>query len=356
MTDPDNSSTEQTEPARQEGIVVKLPESQQNRSHKEESAQRKWGRRDVLKVAGVAVISVTPAGMAVTGMPSFLDAFARFIKHGKDNDELRKLREVYLWPLHKNGVEARVPLVPPLADPWGPRNRQFSGSGNTVAAAYASAFSQDKHIYSRTKGPIRVSDDDAPVLIASHLVSEPAQRYFGKPESAPNHSIRCDDSRGGFTASLRWAIYTPELAEVKKKLELFEGKLGPRFEPVHHLSDLDGPDLAPADFTPQGRYDYQRNDHFLITVLPRDSRFDRRVVSLAGVLKPGTLAAAQFLTNDNLALKPLKEIHEKVRGCLYYQALIRVDVKHDPSEGPVPTQLELVDAVPIHVVAYDLGI
>jgi hypothetical protein len=218
-----------------------------------------------------------------------------------------------------------------------------------VAAAYVSAFTtqKDKHI---VQGAIDVQDDDAPVLIASHLVSEQAARYFGNPKSVrPIHEVHVHDGRDrarGFKANIRWAIYTPETAKVVRRRELFQGTSVIREEPVHSLADLDNPKLQQPQFAREGDLDYQLDDYLLISVLPRDSRMDRRMVSLAGLHKPGTLAAEQLLSDPNQALGILKKIHEKVEGLPYYQALIATKVDHS-SGLPRPTQLELRGVQPI---------
>ena len=115
---------------------------------------------------------------------------------------------------------------------------------------------------------------------------------------------------------------------------------------MHRLADLDNPRIHQPEFVSQGDLDYQLDDYLLITVLPRDSRMDRRMISLAGLHKPGTLAAEQFLSDPNLALTILKKIHEKVEGLPYYQALISAKVDHN-SGLPRPTQLELRGVQPI---------
>jgi sugar/nucleoside kinase (ribokinase family) len=163
------------------------------------------------------------------------DAFER-------EDELRQLLTSYLYPSNPGDkLQARVPLVPAMQDPWGPPKREFSGSGNAVAAAYVSAFTtrKNEHI---VQGVIDVQDNDAPVLIASHLVSEPAARYFGDPKSLrPIHEVHVRDGGDrtrGFKANIRWAIYTPEAAKVVRRRELFQGTPVIREEPVHSLADL----------------------------------------------------------------------------------------------------------------------
>ena len=319
---------------------------------KQKTTRRKFGWEFFATAALVTV------GLIQTGemTPDFLDKIEERNRRRKQavakEGELHELLTCYLYPSNPgSGLEARVPLVPAMQDPWGPPKRQFSGSGNEVAAAYYSAFRswKDKQI---VQPNIDVNDDDAPVLIASHLVSEPAARYFGDPKSPrPIHEVLYDDSGGGFRAGLRWAIYTPEDAREVSKRELFQGTPMIRKEPVHKLSDLDDPKLPQPVFIRQGDIDYQQDDYLLITVLPRDSRLDRRMVSLAGLHKPGTLAAGQFLEDDSdLALKILRAIDEKIQGLPYYQALIAAKVDHKKG-SPRPTHLELRGVHVINAVA-----
>jgi hypothetical protein len=229
-----------------------------------------------------------------------------------------------------------------MQDPWGPKHRRFSGSGNDVARAYTLAFHpwNDKRIVQ----DIEVHPDATPVLIASHLVNQHAASYFGDPLSVhPLHALGYQDPWGGFKAHLRWTIYTPEDAKEVGRRELFEGSPTIRIEPAHRLSDLDNPKIRQPKFVHQGDLDYQEDDYLLITVLPRDSRFDRRVVSLAGLNKAGTLAAQRLLNDRDLALQILRQIHARVEGVPYYQALIALKV--DYADGlPRPADLKLLDA------------
>jgi len=296
-------------------------------------------------------------GQTVEMTPDFVEKVEELYRRRKEaikrQEEFHDLLNCYLYPSNPGSrLEARVPLVPAMQDPWGPPKRKFSGSGNAVAAAYYSTFRSFEDKENRVvRSAVDVHDDDAPVIIASHLVSEPAARYFGNPKSLhPNHEVRYHDSGGGFKASLRWAIYTPEHAKVVSKRELFEGSPMIRKEPVHSLSDLDNPKLRQPTFNRQGEIDYQVDDYLLITVLPRDSRFDRRMISLAGLHKPGTLAAEEFLNSPDLALRILKEIHEKIEGAPYYQALIALKVDHSLG-SPRPSHLELRGAQVVREVA-----
>jgi len=312
----------------------------------------KLGRRDTFIALAALFFS---AVAALEGAPGFLEEVEERFRNRKQaidrEEELRDLLTTYLYPLNPDGnVQARVPLVPAMKDPWGPPKREFSGSGNAVAAAYASAF-RSSDVQQIVQPIIDVNDDDAPVLIASHLVSEPAARYFGDPNSTrPNHRVRYQDVGGGFAANLRWAIYTPEDAKQTSKLELFQGSPMIRTEPLHFVSDLENPKLPQPVFARQGDLDYQLDDYLLITVLPRDSRFDRRMVSLAGLHKPGTLAAEHLLSDPNLTLEILNAIHEKVGGVPYYQALIKLKVDHTKEGLPRPTHLKLLDAQVIESV------
>jgi hypothetical protein len=200
---------------------------------------------------------------------------------------------------------------------------------------------------------IDVAPDDAPVLIASHLVNALAAEYFGDPHSVrPNHEARYHDEHGRFYANLRWAIYTPEGAKPITKIEPFQGTPEPRAEPTHFVSDIEDRDLLQPQFVPQGEVFYQQSDYLLITALPRDARFDRRIISLAGAHKPGTLAAEQFLSDSSQALRLLKDIHIKVKGDPYYQALIALGVDNSNPGYPRPTELNLVDAVPLKTVLH----
>jgi hypothetical protein len=155
---------------------------------------------------------------------------------------------------------------------------------------------------------------------------------------------------GGFAAELRWAIYTRKDARVMTKRELFEGSPQIRRAPDHALSDLDNRRLPQPEFRHQGDIDFQLDDYLLITVLPRDSRLDRRIISLAGLHKAGTLAAEALLSDGKLAQSILKKVHTKVEGLPYYQALIHLKVDHSTGT-PAPTCLELVDAEPIKNVS-----
>jgi hypothetical protein len=321
----------------------------------EASEKQKMTRRDFerVSIAATAALAVFELVRAVEGTPDFLEKVGQLYQQRKEAikraEELHELLTCYLYPSNPGvDLKARVPLVPAMQDPWGPPNRQFSGSGNAVAAAYYLAFrsGKDRQI---VQPVIDVHDDDAPVLIASHLVSEPAARYFGDPKSPrPIHEARYRGSGGEFRANLRWAIYTPEDAKIASRRELFQGAPMIRTEPIHNLADLDNPKLPQPLFAHQGDIDYQLDDYLLITVLPRDSRFDRRMISLAGLHKPGTLAAERFLSDPNLALKILTAIHEKVDGLPYYQALIGVKVDHTAGV-PRPTDLELKGAEAIKV-------
>jgi hypothetical protein len=265
-------------------------------------------------------------------------------------EELRELLTRYLYPGNPGSdLKIRVPLVPAMKDPWGPPTRTFSGSGNAVAASYFSAFAPWNA--ERIVQPIvDVHADDAPVLIASHLVSEPASRYFGNPKSLnPIHEPHYQDSHGGFKAKLRWAIYTPERAARVLKAEPFEGRTTIRKEPIHALSDLNDPKVDQPKFVRQGDIDVQKDDYLLVTVLPRDARFDRRIVSLAGVHKPGTLAAEKLLSDPDLALDILKKIDREVQGAFYYQALISLKVNHSEYGSPRPVELHFRGAETITV-------
>jgi hypothetical protein len=73
------------------------------------------------------------------------------------------------------------------------------------------------------------------------------------------------------------------------------------------------------------------------------------MISLAGLHKPGTLAAEKFLSDPTSALKILKEIHAKINGAPYYQALIALKVDHTTG-SPRPTHVELKDAQVINGV------
>jgi hypothetical protein len=309
-------------------------------------------------------------GTVVLGIPAFQAELARRVQERaakqrtdkelkKEHEELSELLRLYLLPKHPNRETLpRVPLVPALHDPWGPENRVFSGSGNKVAAAYAAAFSGpgSSHIVR----DVDVETDDAPVLIASHLVSAPAAQYFGNPKSQrPVHKVSYTDGHGGFKARLRWAIYTPDESRKITKLDPYQKgpdaapTIEPRLESIHHIADWADQRLKQPTFVRQGKDHLQRDDYLLISVLPRDSRCDRRVVSLAGLYKPGTLAAAKLL--DDLSSGPtreiLKSIDERVRGAEYYQALIHLEVDHRRSEL-TPVKIRLVDAEPIDVKSF----
>jgi hypothetical protein len=329
-----------------------------NTSSKSGSKEKKT-RRDFAIAALGAAAGVVSCLLVVPSDIDFFEerrrrrqeAMAKEKEAAAREGELHELLNRYLFPLHpETRIEARVPLVPALSDPWGPPKRQFSGSGREVAAAYTSAFRSlnDQYI---EQSIIDVYDDDAPVLISSHLVSEPATRYFGDPKSPnPIHEVRYHDSGGGFRAGLRWVIYAPKDAKVVHKRELFQGHPTIRAEPIHNVSDLDNRNLAQPRFIRQGDVDYQEDDYLLISVLPRDSRLDRRMVSLAGLHKPGTLAAAQFLTDPILSLEVLRAIDKKVLGLPYYQAIIELKVSHNEAGLPHPTRLKLLDAEAIKVV------
>jgi sugar/nucleoside kinase (ribokinase family) len=298
----------------------------------------------VAAISGVAA-ALFGGACALEGAPDFIQKWKEHRRRQQEaverEEELRRLLLHYLYPLNPGSdLEARVPLVPAMQDPWGPPTRVFSGSGNAVASAYASTFVP--RVGTGIVQPvIDIFDDDAPVLIASHLVSAPAARYFGDPKSPrPIHHLYYHDDLGGFKAELRWTIYTPAHARVVVKRELFQGIPDLRSEPVHELSDLDNPKLPQPAFIRQDEIDYQQDDYLLISVLPRDSRFDRRMVSLAGLHKPGTLAAELFLNSPALTLKILKEIDKSVRGLSYYQALIALRVDHN-SGSPRPFDLVL---------------
>jgi len=272
-----------------------------------------------------------------------------------DAIELRNLLDYYLYPRmpEKNPIEPAVPLVPPMSDRFGPLDRKWSGSGKLVASSYIDTF----HLPDdpeREQPTIIVQKDDAPLLIASHLTNAAARQYFGNPDSrVPYHQIRCHDQNGegGYEAELRWAIYSPENAPVKRKWELFQGKPMIRVEPVHKVDDLQSA-LAPVRFASEGDADRQIDDYLLITVLPRDSREDRRVISLAGLHKPGTLAASKLLREDRLSgltLTMLRELSEWIPEYRYYQALISVQVRHLPDRTPVPGKLKLIAATGVDV-------
>jgi hypothetical protein len=307
---------------------------------------------------GTACAVATLAATTVFGAPSFFEYIsAKHIARKQRiarEQELKELLNLYLYPSNPGSkIMVEVPLVPALKDPWGPPTRTFSGSGNAVAGAYYLAFQSDNDKYI-VKDAINVYPDDAPVLIASHLVSEPAARYFGSPHSLhPNHEIHYQDDRddrGGFSANLRWAIYTPEGEKKLAKLEPFEGTPSVRKEPVHFVSGLDKKFPQPA-FRQQGEIYLQQNDYLLITALPRDSRFDRRIISLAGAHKPGTLAAEQLLNDPDLALEILRKIHKEVKGDPYYQALIGLDVDNSSPGSPQPFNLSFVGAEALRRVA-----
>jgi len=117
-----------------------------------------------------------------------------------------------------------------------------------------------------------------------------------------------------------------------------------RTEPIHAVSDLEDSKPYQPIFVRQGDYDLQMDDYLLITVLPRDSRFDRRMVSLAGLHKPGTLAAGYLLSHQHVALALLSKIDDVVQGVPYYQALIALKVGHTPSKLPFPRDLEFKGA------------
>jgi hypothetical protein len=279
--------------------------------------------------------------------PGFYEGFdegkQKMLIEAARNEELRELLVCYLYPVNPgSNLQVSVPLVPAMQDPWGPKHRRFSGSGNDVARAYTLAFHpwNDKRIVQ----DIEVHPDATPVLIASHLVNQHAASYFGDPLSVhPLHALGYQDPWGGFKAHLRWTIYTPEDAKEVSRRELFEGSPTIRIEPAHRLSDLDNPKIRQPKFVHQGDLDYQEDDYLLITVLPRDSRFDRRVVSLAGLNKAGTLAAQRLLNDRDLALQILRQIHARVEGVPYYQALIALKV--DYADGlPRPADLKLLDA------------
>jgi len=304
----------------------------------------------------VAIANLALSGLVlITGVPTFLNEVEEWHQRRKEaierEGELRDLLIAYLYPSNSSGDhEVNVPLIPAMSDRWGPPNRQFSGSGRRVAAAYVSAFRSPNNLrIIQQDHDIDVGADDAPVLISSHLVNEPSARYFGDPQSSKAiHKPRFRDVDGGFEADLRWTIYAPEGAKVVSKRELFQGVPTIRTEPVHKLSDAENPKLRQPTFVAQGGLDWQRDDYLLITVLPRDSRFDRRVISLAGLHKPGTLAAAQFLGERELSLNILREINKRVKYLQYFQALIQVSVNYNGGL-PNPAGLNLIDAQAIKI-------
>lgn len=244
-----------------------------------------------------------------------------------------------------------MPLVSGMSDPWGPPERRFSGSGRTVVRAYLGAFGPLRYIEMEELDD-NIEEDDAPVIIASHLVNKLAQSYFGDPISPiPILSPQFKDATGnGFEAQLRWTIYTPADTEPVVKLELFEGRPLVRNTVRHALADRDTPaTLRTPQYYRQGEIDFQQDDYLLVTVLPRDARFDRRIVSLAGVSKTGTLAARLLFDDHLVARKILKEIDNQLHASDYYQALIHVKVDHSIRGYPQPIEPTLIDATPVPV-------
>ena len=154
-------------------------------------------RRMFLATAALVMLGVPPALQTTAEIAMIIgEKMGQRREAATREDELHELLNCYLYPsIPGRRLESRVPLVPAMRDPWGPANRRFSGSGNAVSAAYIAAFRvwRDPRVVEQ----IKVEDDDAPVLIASHLTNERAAECFGDPSAdRPIHRPHHRDSVG----------------------------------------------------------------------------------------------------------------------------------------------------------------
>jgi sugar/nucleoside kinase (ribokinase family) len=265
-----------------------------------------------------------------------------------EKEEAALLLKRYCHPAigHAAKSDLRIPLIPALDDPFGPRERRFSASGALVSAAYIAAFN-DNRIFEVAE-PADVDADDSPIAVSSHLVNGFAQRYFSNGGyNTPNHWVRYHDERGGyFEVELRWAVFDAEGDGKVTLRQPFEDRIVDRVETVHHISDLEEKDLHSVNFSHQtaGRHT-PINDYLLLTVLPRDYRRDRRFISLAGLYRPGTLAAQKFFLDPPLEV--LRNIANTVGGIDFFQALISVEVDSSNPDDSRPKSLTLKGVCPL---------
>ena len=250
------------------------------------------------------------------------------LREARDNQVLQWAKN-YFCPINEKSDD-RVVLIAgwkDVYDTMGPKKR--SESGEWVASKFIDAFPAEHLVQKEDAGEIKRSDHL--VLIASSLVNPDAAKFAG--EIHKNGKLRVHHSGrpatsgghiGAYEAELRWKVFTPPGAPELKLLQTRFGTPDPveRFEPEHAVYDSSKPNKPFLSVRHRrGKYDQLDNDYAVISVLPTDSTKTRRVVSLAGKHRTGTLGAGKFF--EELPFEILQKLHGKTGRTSIFSSVAR---------------------------------
>lgn len=236
-----------------------------------------------------------------------------------------------------------VALVPAANFPFRPPETPsgFYPTEMEVCNAYGQSFLKDITGVRRVRDFPQIRQDDHLVLAGAQVSNLVTRTLLGNPWLQPKFHV----SGSTWTTELAWNISVDGNARHERR------QFGERWLDFNEIVlGSDG-----TVYSPRFVRGMLVEEYLLVTVLPRSSAGDQRIVVFAGLYSPATTASSSLLLKPQAELLSVLDRNIDIVNYPYYQALFKVQVTADPDNTWRATKISYVDSNRLQILWTDSG-